>query len=572
MNTAQDLKEILRRIEGRPYPAYKDTRGTYAFGPFLLSIDHVQGDPFAAPSDVSVLVKDPGFPAEILRTRQTRIAAEDRILRFFGQALHRQSRPGKGSGKSGKLSVTRPGQEILERTSCHLYEDGSVRVRFNIGFPANGRRILARELERILFVTLPTVVNESLIYKNYTPKMKEELQETWQLAMDQTAIRDQLKALGLAAFVADGSILPRESGVSQKPMQEAVAFAAPESLAVEVETPFRGRIRGLGIRKGVTLIAGGGYHGKSTLLEALERGVYDHIAGDGRELVITDETAVKSRAEDGRSVQDVNISGFITNLPNGKDTVAFSTEDASGSTSQAAGLAEAIEAGTKTLLMDEDTSAANFMIRDNLMQEVVHGDQEPIIPFMDRVRELYEKDGISTILVAGSSGAFFSKADTVIQMDQYVPLDITEKAKNAAKAYVFREKENLQPFDCRSVRIPHRVKESERSKVRSRGMDTISVDRQDIDMRYVEQLVDPEQLAAIGQLLKLANREIVDDSRTLTEVVDVLEDRMNAGALDETVRGHGARPRKQEILAAFNRQRFQKITPDRKQQTADKLE
>lgn len=572
MNTAQDLKEILRRIEGRPYPAYKDTRGTYAFGPFLLSIDHVQGDPFAAPSDVSVLVKDPGFPAEILRTRQTRIAAEDRILRFFGQALHRQSRPGKGSGKSGKLSVTRPGQEILERTSCHLYEDGSVRVRFNIGFPANGRRILARELERILFVTLPTVVNESLIYKNYTPKMKEELQETWQLTMDQTAIRDQLKVLDLAAFVADGSILPRESGVSQKPMQEAVAFAAPESLAVEVETPFRGRIRGLGIRKGVTLIAGGGYHGKSTLLEALERGVYDHIAGDGRELVITDETAVKSRAEDGRSVQDVNISGFITNLPNGKDTVAFSTEDASGSTSQAAGLAEAIEAGTKTLLMDEDTSAANFMIRDNLMQEVVHGDQEPIIPFMDRVRELYEKDGISTILVAGSSGAFFSKADTVIQMDQYVPLDITEKAKNAAKAYVFREKENLQPFDCRSVRIPHRVKESERSKVRSRGMDTISVDRQDIDMRYVEQLVDPEQLAAIGQLLKLANREIVDDSRTLTEVVDVLEDRMNAGALDETVRGHGARPRKQEILAAINRQRFQKITPDRKQQTADKLE
>ncbi|WP_301185519.1 ABC-ATPase domain-containing protein [Faecalibaculum rodentium] len=565
MNTAQDLKEILRRIEGRPYPAYKDTRGTYAFGPFLLSIDHVQGDPFAAPSDVSVLVKDPGFPSDILRTRQTRIAAEDRILRFFGQALHRQSRPGKGSGKSGKLSVTRPGQEILERTSCHLYEDGSVRVRFNIGFPANGRRILARELERILFVTLPTVVNESLIYKNYTPKMKEELQETWQLAMDQTAIRNQLKVLDLAAFVADGSILPRESGVSQKPMQEAVAFAAPESLAVEVETPFRGRIRGLGIRKGVTLIAGGGYHGKSTLLEALERGVYDHIAGDGRELVITDETAVKSRAEDGRSVQDVNISGFITNLPNGKDTVAFSTEDASGSTSQAAGLAEAIEAGTKTLLMDEDTSAANFMIRDNLMQEVVHGDQEPIIPFMDRVRELYEKDGISTILVAGSSGAFFSKADTVIQMDQYVPLDITEKAKNAAKAYVFREKENLQPFDCRSVRIPHRVKESERSKVRSRGMDTISVDRQDIDMRYVDQLVDPEQLAAIGQLLKLANREIVDDSRTLTEVVDVLEDRMNAGALDETVRGHGARPRKQEILAAFNRQRFQKITPDRKQ-------
>ena len=197
------------------------------------------------------------------------------------------------------------------------------------------------------------------------------------------------------------------------------------------------------------------------------------------------------------------------------------------------------------------------------MQEVVHGDQEPIIPFIDRVRELYEKDGISTVLVAGSSGAFFDKADTVIQMDQYVPKDITEKAREAAKNYVFREKENLKPFDCSSIRIPQRVKESERSKVRSRGMDTISIDRQEIDMRYVEQLTDPEQLAALGQLLRLANREIVDGDKTLTDVVDELEDRMNAGGLDETVRGHGARPRRQEIFAAFNRQRFQKITPEK---------
>lgn len=561
MKTAEELKQILNRIEGRPYPAYKDTRGIYSFGPFLLSVDHVQGDPFAAPSDVSVLVKQPGFPKEILQSRQTRIAAQDMILRFFGQALNQAAVRGKGSGKSGRLSVTRPGQEILERTSCHISEDGAIRVRFNIGFPANGRRILARELERILLVTVPEVVNKSLIYRNYTPEMKAQLEEAWKLAADQSAIREQLEALGLAAFVADGSILPRESGVSQKPMRDAIPFEAPESLRVEVETPWRGKLTGLGIRKGITLIAGGGYHGKSTLLEALERGVYDHIAGDGRELVITDATAVKSRAEDGRSVQDVNISGFITNLPNGKDTEAFSTEDASGSTSQAAGLAEALEAGAHTLLIDEDTSAANFMTRDNLMQEVVHGDQEPIIPFVDRVRELRDSKGVSTILVAGSSGAFFDKADTVIQMDQYIPRDITEKAREAAKNYTFKEKENLRSFDSTSTRIVHKAKESGRSKVRSRGMDTISIDRQDIDMRYVEQLVDPEQLAAIGQLLRLANREIVDDRKTLSEVVAALQKRMESGGLDETVRGHGAAVRPQELFAAFNRQRFQKITP-----------
>lgn len=561
MKTANELKAILSRIDGRPYPAYKDTRGTYDFGPFLLSIDHVQGDPFAAPSDVSVLVKHPGFPAELLNSRQTRIAGQDMILRFFGQALDRVSHRGKGSGKSGRLSVTRPGQEILERTSCTLYPDGSVRVRFCIGFPAAGRRILARELEQILFRTLPEVVRNSLEYDHYTPQMKERLEHAWQLAEDQTAIRSQLKELGLAAFVADGSVLPRESGISQRPMKEAVSFQAPDSLKVTIRTPHRKEVTGLGIREGVTLIAGGGYHGKSTLLEALERGVYDHIEGDGRELVITEDTAVKSRAEDGRSVQDVNISGFITNLPNGKDTVAFSTEDASGSTSQAAGLAEAVEAGTRTLLIDEDTSAANFMIRDNLMQEVVHGDQEPIIPFIDRVRELYDRNGISTILVAGSSGAFFEKADTILQMDQYEPRDITEKAREAASHYTFRQKEDLTPLDCTSVRILQPVPESGRCKVRTRGLDTISIDRQDIDMRYVEQLVDPEQLSAIGQLMRLANREIADGTRTVTEVVDALEARMDAGALDETVGGHAARPRRQELFAAFDRQRYQPIVP-----------
>ena len=101
----------------------------------------------------------------------------------------------------------------------------------------------------------------------------------------------------------------------------------------------------MGIRKGITLIVGGGYHGKSTLLKALEAGVYNHIAGDGREFVITDDTAFKLRAEDGRSITGVDISPFIKNLPNKKDTVHFSTEDASGSTSQAANLMEALESG-----------------------------------------------------------------------------------------------------------------------------------------------------------------------------------------------------------------------------------
>ena len=236
------------------------------------------------------------------------------------------------------------------------------------------------------------------------------------LAEDQQYIREQLEVQGLTAFVANGAILPRESGISSRPMRGAVAFRSPREMEVTMELPHKGTLAGMGIRKGITLIVGGGYHGKSTLLKALELGVYDHIAGDGREYVITDASAVKIRAEDGRSIKKTDISMFINDLPNGKDTKGFYTEDASGSTSQAANVVESMEAGAKALLIDEDTSATNFMIRDELMQRVIHREMEPITPFIDRIRELYEGYGISTVIVAGSSGAYFHIADTIVQM------------------------------------------------------------------------------------------------------------------------------------------------------------
>ncbi len=223
--------------------------------------------------------------------------------------------------------------------------------------------------------------------------------------------------------------------MAAKAMMGAVRFQAPLSLRVSMELPFHGTLTGMGIPQGITLIVGGGYHGKSTLLKALEMGVYNHVAGDGREYVITDDTAVKIRAEDGRSIKCTDVSMFINPLPNGKDTKQFSTEDASGSTSQAANVIEAMEAGTGLFLIDEDTSATNFMIRDELMQRVVHRDAEPITPFIDRIEELYQNYGISTILVAGSSGSYFHKADVILQMEQYVPKDITEFAKKEAESF-----------------------------------------------------------------------------------------------------------------------------------------
>ena len=567
MQTAAELRSLLNRIDRRGYPAYKDTRGTYQFPNYILSIDHVQGDPFAAPSRLSILVKGraAGFPPELYDRPHRRIALQDQLTRRFGAAAERFSFQAKGSGQSGLIAVSRCGQEVLERTACRLDpKSGDVLMRFEVGFPANGRTVNAGELGKILFDFLPKCAEQALFYQNLD---RERLRAAVDLAEDQHCIREQLPGLGLCAFVANGSVLPRASGVSSKPMRDGVKFVSPKELEVTLDLPRGRRITGMGIRRGVTLIVGGGYHGKSTLLGALELGVYDHIAGDGREYVITAPTAVKIRAEDGRSIRKTDISLFISDLPNGKDTAAFETEDASGSTSQAANVIESIEAGTSLLLIDEDTSATNFMVRDELMQRVIRRDMEPITPFIERVRELYESYGVSTVLVAGSSGAYFHVADTVIQMDRYVPRDITALAKAEAGNFPIRvdpPKPAAPPcFDRRPQPSPS-FSGGDRTKIKTLPREGVMVNKEVIDLRYVEQLVDSEQLTALGYCVVYALRNLLDGRRDLRRVADELEAAIDRGTLaalcgDRSGVPGLARPRRQEILACLNRCRGLRI-------------
>lgn len=561
MKSQEVLKNMLARIDHRGYPAYKELQGMYDFGAYMLSIDHVQGDPFAAPSKVHIEVsgQKAGFPKEYYDTEDKRTAVQDFVLRLFAGEVQNYSFQAKGSGKSGLLSVSRCGQEILSRSACQMdNHTGSVTVRLEIGFPAHGRTIDAKALEKILFGYLPECVKKTLYFSAVPAK---ELQKAVHLAEDTACLRRQLKEKNLAAFVADGAVLPRQSGVSDRPMRQAFPFQSPKSLRVEMHLPHAGVITGMGIPKGVTLIVGGGYHGKSTLLKALEAGVYNHIAGDGREYTVTDDTAVKVRAEDGRSIHDVDISMFIRNLPNGKDTVYFVTQDASGSTSQAAGVAEAVEAQTKLLLIDEDTSATNFMIRDVLMQRVVHGSQEPIIPFIDRVRELYEKEGISTILVAGSCGSYFHKADLIIQMNRYEPVDITEYAKTQAKEFPLAQSENPTYKKSSHKRCPKASKRADdRVKIKTTGLDTICINKENIDVRYIEQLVDSEQLNALGYMLAYAQKHLFDGKKTLLQITDELYEKIHRDGIESVcglsyVPAGLAQPRKQEFMAVVNRYR-----------------
>lgn len=569
MNTATELRNKLRSIDHKGYPAYKDLKGQYNFGDYVLSIDHVQGDPFASPSRLSVRVEKAkaGFPAAYYDTKAKRITLQDHLTRLFGRQVAGGSFQAKGSGKSGLLSVSRCGQQVLERTAMRV-KDGDLILRFEAGFPANGRTINARELEKMLFDILPDCVRRSLYYGKID---KEKLRQAICLCEDQQYIRQCLTERKLCAFIADGSVLPRESGVSERPMKNGVPFRSPESLRITLDLPNKGAVSGMGIPQGITLFVGGGYHGKSTILQALQNGVYDHIAGDGRELVITDASAFKLRAEDGRSVSGVDISPFIKNLPNRKDTVHFSTEDASGSTSQAANLMEALESGSSLILIDEDTSATNFMVRDRLMAQVITPGEEPITPFISRVRGMYEDLGVSSVIVAGSSGAFFHMADTIIQMKEYVPIDITQKAKEAAAAYEDRGAEDAEdarkfpPFNRKRCPGPDMaLRKEDRIKMKAMGTSEISICKENVELRYLEQLKDQEQSMALAYLLKYAQLKMMDGRKDLRQIGDLLEEQLDGSGLESLfergdVSSQLARPRKQEILACINRYRKLKI-------------
>ncbi len=575
MKSSNELRSLLKSIDHKGYPAYKSLTGCYQFSDYQLYIDHVQGDPFASPSNLHLEIshKTAGFPSSYYNKDCSRIALQDHLTRCLASQFEDYNFKAKGSGKSGLLSVSRCGQEVLERSACQITNDKMI-VRFHVGFPAFGRTINAGELDKILFDFLPHCIEHSFFYRNLDAK---KVQEAVFLAEDQAYIREYLKKEHLCAFVANGSILPRKSGVSDLPLRNSVPFCSPTSMERTLLLPHHGALKGMVIPQGITLIVGGGYHGKSTLLEALQMGVYNHIAGDGREYVIADETAVKLRAEDGRSIRNVDISLFINDLPNKKDTACFSTPDASGSTSQAAGVMESMEAGTRLFFIDEDTSATNFMLRDDFMQQVISREKEPITPFLERARDLYEQAGISTILVAGSSGAFFYIADLILQMDSYRPVDITEKVKKLCLEHTAprtrvpgfiipdfqrtlsapKQTETRNSRDHRNGYRTGTDKRHEHMKIKTFGRDSFSLDKETVDLRYVEQLADSEQTNALAYLLRYGLEQTIDGKKTVRQIIDQVYDLLDKKGWEPFCGSYIpcglAKPRKEEVFASLNR-------------------
>ena len=435
-----DLESTLRSLDRANYGAYKSLVGRWEIGnsscPISVFIDNVQSDPYAPPSKFRVRVAQSValYPEKWRKNGIRTIALCDFLARrlhtLMGGAGLDQASVGGGwhGSKGGDIKIDAPTQHVVERSSVVSTKEW-VEARLSVALPAQGRSIEGEKAARLICRELVDVVEEGLLASSLQP---DKVMNHIENIEDQETARAQLDQLRLVAFVRNGAVLPRASGADDRVMKEGgVPFQSPPEGEVELQLPNRGSIKGLGIRRGVTLIVGGGFHGKSTLLEALQVGVFNHVPGDGREFVVTDPTAAKVRAEDGRPVTSLNISPFISALPQKRDTTSFSSGDASGSTSQAANIVEALEVGATTLLVDEDTCATNFMMRDGRMAALV--ETEPITPFLHRVRLLLEERNVSTILVAGSCGDFFDVADTVLKMQEYRCQDVTSRAKQIAQ-------------------------------------------------------------------------------------------------------------------------------------------
>ncbi|WP_159625060.1 ABC-ATPase domain-containing protein [Actinomyces sp. zg296] len=557
-----DLIGHLHALDGRAYPAYRAILGRYlAPEGWALHIDRVQADPYAPPTRIRVTAPA-SLPSLALLAREGLLATADRRLAladFLTREIH-------AGFKGTALSIAAPGQEILERSAVVLLpaatgaEDAgawTIEVRARMALPAQGRSIQGHEAARIVGRDLVREIETAL---SLTGARAERLLAHVEALEDHRALTAAVREAGWVSFLADGSLLPRRSGVSDEPLRSGgVALRAPESLAATVVLPHAGAVRGTAVPKGVTVIVGGGYHGKSTLLAAIERGVYPHVPGDGRELVATVPDAVKVRAADGRAVTGVDLTPFISHLPAGRDTTAFTTRNASGSTSQAAAIVEAIEAGATALLLDEDTSATNLLIRDARMRSLVAAEREPITPLVDRVGALSSRLGVSTVMVMGGSGDYLDVADHVLLLDSYELRDATEQAR-AVVVEQPREGTALEDFPLGSGRIPAPAPARARRgpiRTRARGTDALTLDREEVDISDVAGIVDPGQAEAAAHALRALLERRFDAASTLRECLDDLEALLDDEGLDALDEGGAflVRPRMVDVAAAVNRYR-----------------
>jgi len=621
-STLNELTSHLHAIDGRSYAAYKAIVGRYRspLG-WVLYIDRIQPDPYAPPTAIRVVLplaltgadaRLTGTDAHLTETDSHLTGADARLTEsdprptgaaeplteanetLTGANSHLTASPTRAVAlrdylartlrellKGQAISIAPAGQEILERSSVNLHETWQddfstpafnapgpyLELRLRWSLPAFGREIAGRQAARNLNLDLARAVAGLDLRES---ELGAEAWKHCQVAEDHAALQEILVERGWVAFLADGANLARRSGVSQLPLEGGVPLTAPETLAQTVQLPHAGVVRGTAIPAGVTVIAGGGYHGKSTLLNAIARGIYPHIPGDGRELVATVPEAMAVRAADGRAVTGVDLRPFISHLPGrDADPAQFTTANASGSTSQAASIMESLELwgqpAQAALLLDEDTCATNLLIRDQRMRALVSSEREPITPLVDRIRALHRERGISTLIVMGGSGDYLDVADQVLIMDSYRLVDATAQARQVCDSQP-RVDTSLPDFPLPAQRLPQSPEAKRRGPSRTRALGTqrLVLDRHEVDVADVSGLVDEGQALAVAWALRALLERHFDGRTSLSQALAQVAKRLDDVGLDALGEAHPAflvRPRLVDVGAAVNRLRSLQVNP-----------
>ncbi len=578
------LKQQLTTLANQPYRNIRNLKGNFQFARYTFQFIRIQGSPGANPASIaciSVSRQDCNFPIDYFQTSPGQIALADFLIRRFQLAIQRYARQNRGKDGSGSFHTVLLGQKILQR-DCILIKENTISLRFILSLPATEYRpgnLDADQTWQMLNHELSDMVDYTFNYKQYAADDKRVLQQFIITQKQRQEITAFMAEHHYCVFINNGAILPRISGIDDQPdiSDTVLPFQSPAECQIDIPLSSGQTIKGMAIKEGVNCITGGGYHGKSTLLQAILNGIYPHIPGDGRELVVTREDAVFVRAEEGRSIRQVNIQGFISQLPHGQTTHDFSTSNASGSTSQAASIVEAIETGSRLLLFDEDTCATNFLFRDALIEQVLENSSEPIKVLYSNIRTLWHQHNISLFFVVGGLGSFLQKADTCLLMENYQCKDITGKVRQQLGEII---DDNACSLNFPSARIlsngnfnPQYINQRLNKTVAKRIKDLRNAPRQLeygmdlINLDSVPQIAEAPQLLSIGYCLYAIRQEMEqqDHNWTISEWLSWLFQQIDLYGLDylnADYPGLLSRPRKFEVAAAINRTRSLNIKPN----------
>jgi predicted ABC-class ATPase len=562
MKDRKEFYNLLAEIDGKPFSEYERLIGDFDFARYVIKCSKIEmaRDGENPVFNIRVPQSIAELPGHLYDSPVRRTALEDYLTRNLCAVTGRIARFNESGWARRNIIIAEPGQKILPRTSVAVtkeYIDARIRIALPYKVYVSGERLVDGEMARkVFFEDLPEIVSSSIFCCNLDLGAAEEFVNGME---DADRVRQTLATLGLVGFVGEGSLLAREQGSDEPDLSHIAPFEVADDARTEIDVPNAGKIAGLGIPAGLTVVLGDAANGRKDFMSALAAGVFNHIPGDGRETVITVSDAVQVAVDRDRVVQEVNITPFLTESENG-NPASYSTRSADSFISQAAATIEALEVGARVLIVDENTSASAFLTTDARVAGLLGA--TPRASLAQRARQMVDELGISLVIGGENLVAeYIPIADTVLKVEDFQVTNITEEAKalNLAlppEAPVV----NLAPMLARSRWImPSSIDAAVGSKdvvISALDLNAIQFGRSVIELDSVPQIADESQTLTIGLLLYYAKLRYMQEGYPLREMLDMIDRDLSSeglGTISRDLRGDLARPRRYELAAALNR-------------------